>query len=240
MWSFLGFTALQCLRCPFFSAPSASKNFFPQQLFSPLPNSLHCIAVNDFSTSPLKQTRKPPSHPYLSPHTFPLPSCYSSLAQGSIFTVTASWVPYNSHFSSLTNFSLSLSVVLVFSSPSVLYIPFPCPFSLPALWIRISECCANVFFYLVWGIPFVDVSKARAACVMNVYFNVNRVMKPPVPSCLWFRILPNILYSPMEPLSICHPWHNCHWANSSYHCLLLPSFLHFLFLIAIQKSVEEG
>lgn len=73
MWSFLGFTALQCLRCPFFSAPSASKNFFPQQLFSPLPNSLHCITFNDFLTSPLKQTRKPPSHPHPSPHTFPLP-----------------------------------------------------------------------------------------------------------------------------------------------------------------------
>lgn len=119
MWGFLGFTALQCLRCPFFSAPSASKNPFPQQLFSPLPNALHCITFKDFLTAPLKQTRKPPSHPYPSPHTFPLPLCYFSFAQGNIFTVTASWVPYNSHFS-LTNFSLSLSVVLVFP----LY-PFP-------------------------------------------------------------------------------------------------------------------
>lgn len=98
--------------------PLPPKNFFPQQLFSPLPNSLHCITFNDFLTSPLKQTRKPPSHPYPSLHTFPLPSCYSSLSQGNILNVTASWVPYNSHFSSLTNSLLSLSVVLV------LY-PFP-------------------------------------------------------------------------------------------------------------------
>lgn len=86
-----------------------------------------------------------------------------------------------------------------------------------------SGCCANVF-YLVWGIPFVDVSKVCAACVMNVYFNVSRVMKPPVPSSPWFRILPSILYSPVKPLNICHPWQELPLSKQLFPLLHLPSF----------------
>lgn len=188
-------------------------------------SSLHrCQWFLNFSFKTDKETTQPPlsisSHFHSHHVILPLPKEVSSLLLPAEFHIIPTSPP--------SQISLYLFHLFWFSLLPLCFISLP---HVPSACLHCESGYQNVvlmfFFYLVWGIPFVDVSKARAACVMNVYFNVNRVMKPPVPSCLWFRILPDILYSPMEPLSICHPWHNCHWANSSYHCLLLPSFTFF-------------
>lgn len=184
----------------------------------------------------LQKTNWPP---YPSPHTFSLPSRYSSLAK--VFSLLLPAEFRNSCFSSFTNLSSSSPIVSVFWSPSisVIYIPSPSPFSLPALWIRLSECCDNVLFHLAWGILFVDARKVCEDCLTNVYVNHNRVMKLPVPLSTQFRIPPGILQFPTEPLGVCHPWQKQPLSKAALFPAPL-SFLHFLFPTAIQKCMEEG